>query len=230
MLATDEKKLRWLGIDLRARWRRRVAVVANYAVLLMSLIVGWGEVVTDPGLSAHPLLALLGMAVLTLILLSISVFWNGRLVKNFDDPPKVEFQKYQIVGSLDEWAHYRYGVANFDAANKEQQTELLSKYRVGNFRVPTKPLPAGPLEEFLLDERERAERDSISRWALNRMTFFLAVFAGSTANLKHSEPMEISFYLWLFCVLGLTLPQARVLWTETDPRKAGDLRLVEGKM
>ncbi len=224
MLATDEKKLRWLGIDLRARWRRRAAVVANYTVLLASLIVLFAEAATDLRLLAHPLLAYLAIALLTAILLWMSVFWNGRLVKNFDDPAGLMGVKYQMVGSLDEWARYRFGVANFDAANKEQQTELLSKYRVGNYLVPAKPL-----EDFRLDERERAERDSISRWALKQMTFFLAVFAGSAASWKHPEPMEISFYLWLFCVLGLTLPQARVLWTEPDPRDAGELQLAEGE-
>jgi len=30
----EESKLRWCGIDMRARWRRRVAVVATYAVYL----------------------------------------------------------------------------------------------------------------------------------------------------------------------------------------------------
>jgi hypothetical protein len=116
-------------------------------------------------------------------------------------------------------------VAGFDAANKEQQTELLSKYRVGNYQVPAKRL-----EDYRLDERERAERDNISRRVLKQMTFLLALFAGSAANWKHPEPMEVSFYLWLFCVLGLTLPQARVLWTEADPCDAGELRLAEGEV
>jgi hypothetical protein len=34
MLAADAKKLRWLGIDMRPRWRRRVAVVLTYAVFM----------------------------------------------------------------------------------------------------------------------------------------------------------------------------------------------------
>ena len=35
MLSLDENKLRWLGIDMRPRWRRRVAVVATYAAFLV---------------------------------------------------------------------------------------------------------------------------------------------------------------------------------------------------
>jgi hypothetical protein len=34
MLRAEEKKLRWLGIDMRPRWRRRVAVLLSYAVYL----------------------------------------------------------------------------------------------------------------------------------------------------------------------------------------------------
>lgn len=40
MLATEEKKLRWLGIDMRSRWRRRVAVAMTYAAFLL---VVWGH-------------------------------------------------------------------------------------------------------------------------------------------------------------------------------------------
>lgn len=34
MLRVEEKKLRWLGVDMRPRWRRRVAVVVSYAAYL----------------------------------------------------------------------------------------------------------------------------------------------------------------------------------------------------
>jgi hypothetical protein len=39
MLATDVEKLHWCGIDMRPRWRRRVAVVATYAMFLF--VVWW---------------------------------------------------------------------------------------------------------------------------------------------------------------------------------------------
>jgi hypothetical protein len=35
MLRTDAAKLRWLGVDMRPRWRRRVAVVVSYAAFLV---------------------------------------------------------------------------------------------------------------------------------------------------------------------------------------------------
>lgn len=34
MLRADAAKLRWVGIDMRPRWRRRLAVVATYAAFL----------------------------------------------------------------------------------------------------------------------------------------------------------------------------------------------------
>ncbi len=35
MLRTDAAKLRWMGVDMRPRWRRRVAVVLSYGVFLV---------------------------------------------------------------------------------------------------------------------------------------------------------------------------------------------------
>ena len=35
MLRVDAARLRWLGVDMRARWRRRVAVVVSYAAFLV---------------------------------------------------------------------------------------------------------------------------------------------------------------------------------------------------
>ena len=51
MLATDEKRLRWWGIDMHARWRRRVAVVATYFVLFMMI-----ETATEKPLAGASLL------------------------------------------------------------------------------------------------------------------------------------------------------------------------------
>ena len=39
MLATDVKRLRWLGIDMRSRERRRVAVLVTYAAFLVAVWV-----------------------------------------------------------------------------------------------------------------------------------------------------------------------------------------------
>ena len=218
MLATTETKLRWWGIDMRPRWRRRVSVVVTYAVLisLTVLIGGLGEM--------HPLLAIAAVAIATGALRAISVFRNNGLVKSFEETSFNRIGKYVVVGSLDEWARYRYGVADFEGANNEQQAELLSNYHVGNRLVPSKTF-----EDCSLDERERKERDSICRWALNRVAFCLAISAGVSANWKHIEPIEISVFFLMFCLLSTTLPQARVLWTEPAPHELGDLSLARNE-
>jgi len=222
MLATEEKKLHWMGIDLHARWRRRVAVVVTY-VCLVPLIGVCGI----DSLAAHPVWAFWAMVLLTSLFLWVSVLGDGRLVKSFGNAPLRKIgKKYLMVGSLDDWARYRYSVADFESASKEQQTQLLNKYRVGNYLVPAKPM-----EDPRLDERERRERDTVSRWALGQVALYLAIYAGATAVAKHPlPPVEAASYLWSFSILARTLPQARVLWTEPDPRQAGDLRLAESEV
>ena len=51
MLATNEKRLRWWGIDLHARWRRRVAVVGTYFVMFVMT-----EIAMENRWPAHPYL------------------------------------------------------------------------------------------------------------------------------------------------------------------------------
>ena len=131
-----------------------------------------------------------------------------------------------FVNVMDEWAQYRYGVASFEEATEAQQAELLKRYRVGTFVYPAKP----KAEQWTgLDEREIGERNDASRWALQRIGIFLASYAGILAmKSKPVAPLEVAGFLWLFSVLARTLPQARVLWTEPDPRAvAGEMEMVE---
>src|SRR5208282_266039 len=101
----------------------------------------------------------------------------------------------------------------------------LRNYKVGNYLVPPKLV-----DDPTLDERERAERDRISRWALRQVGFFLAIYAGLDIVKKRPfSPMTTACDLWSFCILARTLPQARVLWTEPDPRDAGELQVAEGE-
>lgn len=217
MLQTDEKKLRWMGIDLHALWRRRAAVLITYVVLTSVL----GGTVGEAGWSGHPYLRLATMCALTYALLALSVFRIGGLVKSFENYQIGVAPKHVILGSLDDWARYKYGVAGFEAASAGQQEELLKSYRVGNYLLPAKPG-----YDSRLDERERAERDSTSRWALRYVSYFLALMTGSTAIQRFAwSPFEVAAMLWTFFVLTITLPQARVLWTEPDPRDAGGSQL-----
>jgi hypothetical protein len=226
MLASEAKKLRWFGIDMRPRWRRRVAVIATYAVLVVLIAAAGGTINSEAYFKTHRVFALLALTIPTAGWLLLSVFRPNGVVKSFDNTPPVKSaQGYVILGSLDDWARYRYGAASFEQATEEQQKELLRTYRVGNYRVAVKRAPEGLVapEPWKLDEREIAERNRISHWALNRIGFFLVMMAGpAMVGREPWSPSDVSSLLWSFALLTWTLPQARVLWTEPDPRNESE--------
>jgi hypothetical protein len=222
MLATDEKRLRWWGIDMHARWRRRVAVVATYFVLFEMV-----EVAMENHWPAHHYWTLMGMVIATTSWVAASVFRTNGVVKSFEDPLRMRgnMAGKMLVNGLDEWARYRYGVASFEEASEAQQAELLKRYRVGTFVVPVKP----KAEQWTgLDEREIGERDDASRWALQTIAGILAFYAAVLSVQRSILPIEAAGFLWSFSLLARTLPQARVLWTERDPRVVtGEMEMVE---
>jgi hypothetical protein len=55
MLRTEEKRSRWLGMDMRPRWRRRVAVMVTY----VSFLVALGS--ADAEWWGHPMVATVGL-------------------------------------------------------------------------------------------------------------------------------------------------------------------------
>ncbi len=224
MLATDEKRLRWWGIDMHARWRRRVAVVVTYVVLFVMI-----DTAMDNRWRTHPRwMTLMAMVVLTTSWVAVSVFRTNGVVKSFEDPLRMRgaMAGKMFVNGLDEWARYRYGAGSFEEASEAQQAELLKRYRVGTFMVPVKPKG----EQWTgLDEREIGERDDASRWALQRLAGLLAFYAATLAvKPKPIAPLVVAGFLWSFALLARTLPQARVLWTEPDPRAmTGEMEMVE---
>jgi hypothetical protein len=223
MLASDAKRLRWMGIDLRAQWKRQMAVVVTYAGFFVLIALD----MNDRWL-VHPIRAYFFMILLTWLWQAVSPLRNGGgPVKNFEDLPARVIAKSVIVGSLDEWARYRYGVVGFEEASDEQKAYLLRTYRVGNYVVP-----ARPVQKPFLDERERAERDSISRWALSEIARYLAFASGGVIALmskRSMAPIEVAAIFWILCLLARTLPQAKVLWAEADPRNVEELRLATGE-
>lgn len=209
MLWDDAKRMRWLGMDMRPRWRRRVAVVVTY----MALVAVMSQ--TYRGWWGHPMIA---TVTLSAVVLLAGVFRGIGPLKGFGNPPDRVF-----VNGLDEWARYRYAAPSFDEATEAQKTELLKTYRVGTFVVPGKPY---------LDEREMRERDGAVRWSVQWVGLFLAAQAGGYASSHHViGGMEVAADLWTILLLLHTLPQARVLWTERDPREiTGEMELVERRV
>lgn len=201
MLESDAKLVRWLGIDMQPRWRRRVAVVATYIALFAAIATSgeswWG----------HPFL---GTAALLAAAMVFGVFGYYGPVKSFETPPA---RGRIIVNGLDEWARYRFAAPSFEEATEEQQAELLRTYRVGSYLMPAKPL-------LHLDEREERERDSAVRWSRRWVGLFVACWAGSYACTSRTlSGMDVAALLMQLWVLIVTLPPARILWTEPDPRE-----------
>jgi hypothetical protein len=216
MLKAEKKRSRWLGVDMRPRWRRRVAVVVTYLAFLAALgsagAAWWG----------HPM-----VATVTLVCLVwwVSVFGNFGPVKDFEGQQRTYGGRVRVNG-LDGWARYKFGAPSFDEASEAQQKELLRTYRFGNFILPKKT----DMEAPELDEREQKERDNAARWAMRWVGLFMACISGSFAHAREPvEGMEVATLLWMLLVLLFTLPQARVLWMERDPREwSGEMELVEG--
>lgn len=187
---------------MQPRWRRRVAVVTTYILLFLAIGASgenwWG----------HPLI---GTVVLLAAVMVFGVFGNFGPVKSSEIHPTRA--RRMVVNGLDEWARYRFAAPSFEEASEEQQAELLRTYRVGSYLMPAKPFS-------YLDEREERERDGAVRWSMRWMGLFIACLAGSYASTPHPvSGMAVAATLMMVWVLMVTLPQARILWTERDPRE-----------
>jgi hypothetical protein len=225
-MLVEGQKLRWWRIDMRPRWRRRAAVLLTYFLIFVAgaTLSVWNN---------HPIWAMFCFAVGTMIVVRLSVMRENGIVKGFDGKAPIPVRGYGkmiFVEGLDEWAQYHYGVSNFEAASPAQQDELLSRFKMGKRLFPAKPDTA---DAPWLDEREKKERDSAERWSMKVVMGILASYAGiyTSRSLRRKvvEPLEVAFEFFMFAVLLWTLPRARVLWTEPDPREFGDeMALVPG--
>ncbi len=97
MLASSEKRLRWWGMDMRPRWRRRVAVVVTYLAFLVAISF------SDQPLWGHPMIATMTLLV---VVQCVGVFRSRGPLKNFEDPIGQRPGARMIVNGLDEWASY----------------------------------------------------------------------------------------------------------------------------
>jgi hypothetical protein len=218
MLAADEKRLRWMGVDMRPRWRRRWAVGLTYGFYCVAAVT------VDSWFPSHPVAV---FWVITAAVAWLGVFRDNRLLKKFDVPQTRDRSKKVMVGSLDEWARYRYGAAGFEESTEEQKAELLKTYRVGTYLMPWRE----ELDSDLPDEREAALRDAVSRRTLVLMGSFLVSWAAQySSRMKHAEHvsgLEVVQVLLSAALMAITLPRAMVLWEERDPREiGGEMELV----
>jgi hypothetical protein len=220
MLVADQNRLRWLGIDMRARSKRRAAVAVTYSAYVLAVVIVL-QVIPRP----YQFWFLLAISAAILLL---SVFREGGPVKSFDEarPARGALRGKVMLGSLDDWARYFHGI-DFALASAAQQKDVLDRYRVGNYWVPEKPEYYGAAD--VADEREVMERDRASYLSLRCLALTiaaLALYQGALLRESWSPAANAALLLGL-AITAITLPKAIVLWTEADPRDAEDLRLAE---
>ncbi len=223
MLNTNAANLRFLGIDMQARWRRRVAVVASYTVFVVAMLSIQAQTWDAFG---HPYWV---MWVMSFVLVFLGVFRDGALVKSFFVPKQAPAEML-MVGSLDEWARYKYGTAGFEESSAEQQEDLLKRYRVGTYLMPRSE--SREHRPWLLDEREAGERDRASRRTLVLLGTYMTSMAGIYANHSNglTKTQDVVALMLQLAVMAMTLPKAIVLWEEPDPREiSGEMEFIEKK-
>jgi hypothetical protein len=214
MLATQQNKIRWMGIDMRPRWRRRITIAATYLALVSA--AGWLAEWQGHGWLT-PVKALFGVYFATELL---TIFRDGGLVKTFEVLPKplqgMTLSEILVNLLTDKWKVTRKKhlpptmQANLEQILVDSATKDLS--------------PEAP------DERECVQRDQASRLTLRMLSVILAYSAMNAGiNGKNwNPPTEVAFIL-SYLVIARTGAQARILWSEPDPREApGEIELVPG--
>ena len=228
MLA-NEKRLRWCGMDMRPRWRRRLAVVGTYFVSFIACVwlTQWQGYELAP-----PAMAMFG---LLFAIEFLSIFREGLLTKSFEE---VRHSGTEWFGS---GMVRRFGLKvgkaglssrlrstlKFQLMTEEQQDEALEqaeeKVEQGfPFTIPEYRSPDAP------DERELMERNRASRQTLLFLSMML--LSGAVNVSMRATPwkaIDVTAYLLTMVVIARTGPKARVLWREPDPREmSGEVELV----
>jgi hypothetical protein len=117
MLRTDATKLRWLGVDMRPRWRRRVAVVLSYAVyltmvwfhpwwvpkLFIVLFVGWYAQLMDRALKDA-----LNTMVRRIVVGGMALLYLWQLLDHASAPNRAAIDMWSF-GWITGWSALSYG-------------------------------------------------------------------------------------------------------------------------
>jgi hypothetical protein len=223
----DGKPLRWLGIDMRTRWRRRVVVVLTYAVFFV--VRAWLDLWQGYGW----LTPVKGMFALVLAIEFLSVFRDGLILKSFEEVRRHGSYKNQPgakfgmrIGKKMLTSRLKSSL-RFQLMSSTAQEEELK--RVEQRVEQSFPYEIREDDPDGLDERERAERNHASRGMVRFLTTMLICGAIDAAmNGRSWKASDVVNFLLGLLVIVRTGPKALVLWREPDPRElSGELGLVE---
>jgi hypothetical protein len=227
MLNPDPAKVRYLGIDLHSRTRRRIVVALTWMVFVIGMGLLSYTLDTKPFFHTHPIIGFYLVALAVGLFILGSVFRDGGVIKSFTlrvwhihGPRGGQFV---LLRSLDDWALYQHGARLADLPEGQQQ-EVLRTYRVGYYVFPADKSKTPER----LDEREIAVRNQASTNALRWVTFLCFYLAGAYA--VGTIPLRSTDVAMSFLTLGVCAfngPRSLILWNEPDPRESGDPMLVQ---
>lgn len=212
----DRKPLRWCGIDMRARGRRRVAVAGTYVAAFLTS--AWIERWQGHGWWT-PVKALFA---LMLAIEFLSVFREGLLVRSFEDRPRPRVEQ-PFGRTMLRWAQAlvrsRLVSRRFQSLTPEAQEAALQRVEDYFFSIQPQDVP---------DERELEEQNLASRRTLNFLAVILVYVAFNTAmNGMRPRVIDEVSLLVSFLVIARTGPKAVMLWRAPDPREvSGEMEIV----
>jgi hypothetical protein len=221
VLTDDPKRLRFLGIDLHSRTRRRLMVAVTYIVYILAMTAIQtafeDRPVPQSGFFSLPGgLLEFGLMYAVTFIVPWGIFRGKGPVKSFDDwqGPFKRYGDRLTLETRDDWAKYLYGEP-FAELPPDKQDDVRHRQRPGRYLVSYKHF-SGP---DIPDEREMAEANRASRRALNILGLLLALTAGRYASnlARHLRPGEVAETFLEFTVAACTLPKAIILWKEPDP-------------
>lgn len=209
--------MKWMSIDLRARWKRRVAVVATSVAYF--LFVGWASELKLP-YHAAAWLILAGYLWLGFFSVLAGIDWaRARWISSGD----------VILNNIDDWSLYMFG-ENFASLSEADKNFLLPRCRTGTHYLSAR-LSRDPAirssSAGWSDEREKREYEKAMIRTMRWLSFFAMCAAGGYSVARNPiDGMEIATSV-IFFVSAMQLgPRAILLWETPDPREDGELHLV----
>jgi hypothetical protein len=215
MLSSDPGRLRLSGVDLRSRWRRRLAVALTYGVYTVVMMAATEQ--------AFPQTKIV-MWVASVGIVLLGIFRDRGPVKSFNQPTSLMRSRIRsaMLRGLDKDAKRRYGAA-FDELSEEKQKAIMGKVRGSAMRKYLDPEIVDP---DWPDEREMVERNRASVRTLQfvaTMTIVMAI--GFTRGRFNHQPNHLVASALELMVIVLTLPKAIILWTANHPRDSEEIDL-----
>ena len=209
--------MKWMGIDLRARWKRRVAVVTTSIAYFV--FVGWASELKLP-YHAAAWVILAGYLWLGFFSVLAGIDWaRAKWISSGD----------VILNSIDDWSLYMFG-ENFASLSEADKNFLLPRYRTGTHYLSARLSRDPALRDSAAgwpDEREKREYEK----AMIRTARWLSIFAmcaagGYSVARNPIDGMEITASIILFVSAMQLGPRAILLWETPDPREDGELYLI----